>query len=225
MCSLSGYHPFDPDCSASEARIKAAIRAGNWNFDDRVRRFVHAAAACAGAERCAPLQVWAEVSDLAKDLISKLLVMDQEARLSAAQVLQHPWVKVRSACCLALPWPSPTPRLTPRRCCAGQSTEAPRVGDNRPRPQGLPPAHAQQASGTTLPAPLCCAPAAMLMRLRQAGMLASLAITALRTGTSVRTPVATDPTVVDAGAAPLPTVAEAATDLTDVAVTVEPARV
>lgn len=40
-----------------------------------------------------PEKEWAHVSPSAKDLISKLLVRDAKLRLSAAQVLQHPWVQ------------------------------------------------------------------------------------------------------------------------------------
>lgn len=36
---------------------------------------------------------WALVSAEAKDLVSKLLMRDAKQRLSAAQVLQHPWVQ------------------------------------------------------------------------------------------------------------------------------------
>lgn len=36
---------------------------------------------------------WSHISDGAKDLISRLLVRDATLRLSAAQVLQHPWVQ------------------------------------------------------------------------------------------------------------------------------------
>lgn len=39
-----------------------------------------------------PEKDWAHVSSSAKDLISKLLVRDAKSRLSASQVLQHPWV-------------------------------------------------------------------------------------------------------------------------------------
>lgn len=37
---------------------------------------------------------WDQTSDEAKDLISRLLVVDPEARLSAAQVLEHPWLSL-----------------------------------------------------------------------------------------------------------------------------------
>ena len=40
-----------------------------------------------------PEKDWAHISFAAKDLISKLLVRDAKRRLSAAQVLQHPWVQ------------------------------------------------------------------------------------------------------------------------------------
>lgn len=40
-----------------------------------------------------PEKEWAHISSSAKDLISKLLVRDAKKRLSAAQVLQHPWVQ------------------------------------------------------------------------------------------------------------------------------------
>ena len=35
---------------------------------------------------------WDDVSDKAKDLISQILVVDTNTRLTAAQILQHPWV-------------------------------------------------------------------------------------------------------------------------------------
>lgn len=50
-----------------------------------------------------PEKEWAHISSSAKDLISKLLVRDAKKRLSAAQVLQHPWVqgvRNRMFCCL-----------------------------------------------------------------------------------------------------------------------------
>lgn len=40
-----------------------------------------------------PEKEWAHISSSAKDLISKLLVRDAKKRLSAAQVLLHPWVQ------------------------------------------------------------------------------------------------------------------------------------
>lgn len=40
-----------------------------------------------------PEKDWAHISASAKDLISKLLVRDAKNRLSASQVLQHPWVQ------------------------------------------------------------------------------------------------------------------------------------
>lgn len=40
-----------------------------------------------------PEKDWALVSAEAKDLVSRLLVHDAKRRLSAEQVLQHPWVR------------------------------------------------------------------------------------------------------------------------------------
>ena len=40
-----------------------------------------------------PDKDWAHISFGAKDLISKLLLRDAKKRLSAAQVLEHPWVQ------------------------------------------------------------------------------------------------------------------------------------
>lgn len=40
-----------------------------------------------------PEKDWAHITEGAKDLISKLLVRDATLRLSAAQVLKHPWVQ------------------------------------------------------------------------------------------------------------------------------------
>lgn len=40
-----------------------------------------------------PEKDWAHISSSAKNLISKLLVRDAKSRLSASQVLQHPWVQ------------------------------------------------------------------------------------------------------------------------------------
>jgi len=44
-----------------------------------------------------PDKDWAHISSGAKDLISRLLVRDAKKRLSAAQVLEHPWVQGVSA--------------------------------------------------------------------------------------------------------------------------------
>ena len=54
-----------------------------------------------------PEKDWAHISPAAKDLISRLLVRDANKRLTAAQVLEHPWVQGVSAA--APPTPSPTP--------------------------------------------------------------------------------------------------------------------
>ncbi|NXG66853.1 MKNK2 kinase, partial [Hemiprocne comata] len=61
---LSGYPPFN--------MLFESIQEGKYEFPDKD---------------------WAHISFGAKDLISKLLVRDAKKRLSAAQVLEHPWVQ------------------------------------------------------------------------------------------------------------------------------------
>jgi len=65
---LGGYPPFYHE---SEAVLFEIIRKGKFEFDDAV---------------------WDEVSDLAKDLICKLLVVDPSKRLTASDALKHPWL-------------------------------------------------------------------------------------------------------------------------------------
>eukprot|EP00516_Mucochytrium_quahogii_P005479 CAMPEP_0203750302 /NCGR_PEP_ID=MMETSP0098-20131031/4555_1 /ASSEMBLY_ACC=CAM_ASM_000208 /TAXON_ID=96639 /ORGANISM=" , Strain NY0313808BC1" /LENGTH=575 /DNA_ID=CAMNT_0050639531 /DNA_START=121 /DNA_END=1845 /DNA_ORIENTATION=- len=43
-----------------------------------------------------PERDWANVSIMARDLISRLLVIDTKQRFSAAQVLEHPWIQAAS---------------------------------------------------------------------------------------------------------------------------------
>jgi serine/threonine protein kinase len=53
------------------------MRADRWNFDST--------------------KGWAEVSDEAKDLVAKLLEDDPDKRITAAQALEHPWIKKYAA--------------------------------------------------------------------------------------------------------------------------------
>ncbi|XP_023674299.1 MAP kinase-interacting serine/threonine-protein kinase 2-like isoform X1 [Paramormyrops kingsleyae] len=81
---LSGYPPFvghcgsncgwdwGEPCHACQNMLFESIQEGKYEF---------------------PEKDWAHISAGAKDLISKLLVRDAKNRLSAAQVLQHPWVQ------------------------------------------------------------------------------------------------------------------------------------
>ncbi|XP_072547481.1 MAP kinase-interacting serine/threonine-protein kinase 2-like [Salminus brasiliensis] len=81
---LSGYPPFvgrcgtdcgwdwGEPCHACQNMLFESIQEGKYEF---------------------PEKDWAHISPAAKDLISKLLVRDAKNRLSAAQVLQHPWVR------------------------------------------------------------------------------------------------------------------------------------
>jgi len=65
---LSGYPPFYDE---SPPKIFKKITEAKYDFDD---------------------PVWEEISDLAKDLIRKLLVKDPAQRLSAKKCLKHPWI-------------------------------------------------------------------------------------------------------------------------------------
>ena len=72
---LGGTHPFDPDNELlNDAELVPSICRGHFDFT-------------------AP--VWRGISREAKDLVFKLLQYDPHARLSARQVLEHPWIKHR----------------------------------------------------------------------------------------------------------------------------------
>ncbi|XP_006897991.1 PREDICTED: MAP kinase-interacting serine/threonine-protein kinase 2 [Elephantulus edwardii] len=105
---LSGYPPFvghcgsdcgwdrGESCPACQSMLFESIQEGKYEFPDKD---------------------WAHISFAAKDLISKLLVRDAKQRLSAAQVLQHPWVQ-GSAPENTLP----TPMVLQRNSCAKDLT-------------------------------------------------------------------------------------------------------
>jgi len=65
---LSGYPPFYDD---APPKIFKKITEAKYDFND---------------------PAWEHVSDLAKDLIRKLLVRDPEERLTATECLKHPWL-------------------------------------------------------------------------------------------------------------------------------------
>uniref|UniRef100_A0A2K5QD02 non-specific serine/threonine protein kinase n=1 Tax=Cebus imitator TaxID=2715852 RepID=A0A2K5QD02_CEBIM len=105
---LSGYPPFvgrcgsdcgwdrGEACPACQNMLFESIQEGKYEFPDKD---------------------WAHISCAAKDLISKLLVRDAKQRLSAAQVLQHPWVQ---GC--APENTLPTPMVLQRNSCAKDLT-------------------------------------------------------------------------------------------------------
>ena len=39
-------------------------------------------------------KIWDSISDEAKDLVKKMLALDQNDRLTAREALQHPWLNV-----------------------------------------------------------------------------------------------------------------------------------
>lgn len=71
---LGGYPPFYSEC---EPTLFNLIRRGHFTFED---------------------PVWEGISSGAKDLITKLLVVDPEQRLTAAAALKHPWLSDAQIC-------------------------------------------------------------------------------------------------------------------------------
>lgn len=61
--------------------------------------------------------LWENVSDGAKDLVAKMLTVDAEARLSAAECLEHPWL-TDQVCCSSCTSPCSDPLYAshPRLC-------------------------------------------------------------------------------------------------------------
>ena len=69
---LAGYHPFDPRGGNTDRQMQKLILKGQWDFED---------------------PAWADVSGKAKELVTSLLEPDPKKRLSARDMLLHPWVK------------------------------------------------------------------------------------------------------------------------------------
>lgn len=72
---LSGSHPFDLDGTAPDAVVERRIKQDVVSFDG---------------------PAWAAVSPDAKDLVAKLLDKNPAMRLTADQVLRHPWVAAQA---------------------------------------------------------------------------------------------------------------------------------
>lgn len=72
---LCGYSPFDAG-DGDQAALFAQIKAGQYKFDP---------------------SHWGVISDGAKDLVKKILVVDPSKRLTSAQVLAHPWMKMEAS--------------------------------------------------------------------------------------------------------------------------------
>ncbi|KAA0177705.1 hypothetical protein FNF27_00877 [Cafeteria roenbergensis] len=69
---LTGFHPFDPEGGLPVDTIKHRARNAIWDFDQ---------------------QEWEAMSAPARDLIRRLIVKDPERRLSAAEMVEHPWLR------------------------------------------------------------------------------------------------------------------------------------
>jgi calcium/calmodulin-dependent protein kinase I len=95
---LCGYPPFHHD---NDTVLFKKIMSGVFQFDQAY---------------------WSAVSDSAKDLISKLLVVDPKKRLTAEQVLEHPWVSGKTAADTSLD--SVATRLSEYRSARGRFKKA-----------------------------------------------------------------------------------------------------
>uniref|UniRef100_A0A8C1CCU6 non-specific serine/threonine protein kinase n=1 Tax=Cyprinus carpio carpio TaxID=630221 RepID=A0A8C1CCU6_CYPCA len=84
-------------CRACQNNLFERIQEGKYEFGDGV---------------------WAQISSDAKDLISRLLVRDATLRLSAAQVLKHPWVQGNAPERVLS-----TPRVLQRNCSTKDLTQ------------------------------------------------------------------------------------------------------
>jgi CRP-like cAMP-binding protein len=74
---LMGFHPFDPDCDRSDDEVVAAIK----------------------RDPMPPMgeEYVAHLSDSAKDLIRRLMEPDPSKRMTAYELLHHPWVQGETA--------------------------------------------------------------------------------------------------------------------------------
>lgn len=43
---------------------------------------------------------WLNISNYAKDLVSQMLEVDPEKRITVEEALQHPWIKVQTTNCI-----------------------------------------------------------------------------------------------------------------------------
>ncbi|OUC40207.1 immunoglobulin I-set domain protein, partial [Trichinella nativa] len=67
-CMLSGISPFAGD---TDEETLANVSVADWNFDD---------------------SIWTQVSDTAKDFVSKLMTKNKNNRMTVEEALQHPWI-------------------------------------------------------------------------------------------------------------------------------------
>jgi len=68
---LGGFHPFDPCGESEDTEVFRKSCNVDYSFED---------------------EVWQYVSEEAKSLIEHLLVLDPKERLTAGEVLNHPWI-------------------------------------------------------------------------------------------------------------------------------------
>ena len=69
---LAAIHPFDPECGASDHVMYERACQDRFDFED---------------------SAWDNVSSVCQDFVSKLIVSDPAARMSAREALGHPWLQ------------------------------------------------------------------------------------------------------------------------------------
>ena len=79
---LVGFHPFDPSGDGTEQQILANMKDGKILFDD---------------------EEWDKVSPKAKSLVTALLQRDPAKRLTAPELISHPWVRGEDVAVTPLP--------------------------------------------------------------------------------------------------------------------------
>ncbi|CAK9023550.1 Calcium/calmodulin-dependent protein kinase type IV (CaMK IV) (CaM kinase-GR), partial [Durusdinium trenchii] len=85
---LGAYHPFDADGDASDGQLWSNICSGEFNFDD---------------------PAWDHISEGAKDLIRRLIVVDPDRRYGTDELLNHPWIRQQASEAMQLPQPVQAP--------------------------------------------------------------------------------------------------------------------
>ena len=90
---VAGERPYGRECDLWSAGVLAfAMLTRSYPFGMGDAAIARSAAFTAGAVELNEHAKWAGVSEMAQDLVRRLLVADPSRRLSAADALRHPWL-------------------------------------------------------------------------------------------------------------------------------------